>query len=41
MDKTEISAIVAAEKRAAIGSSPYRDLTRMRWVALDYYKFSF
>lgn len=37
MDKTEIRAIVAAEKRAAIGSSTTSDLTRQRSDALDYY----
>lgn len=37
MDKTQIQAIVAAEKRAAIGSSTSSDLTRQRSDALDYY----
>lgn len=37
MDKTEIRAIVAAEKRAAIGSSTTSDLTRQRSDALDYF----
>lgn len=37
MDKNEIRAIVAAEKRAAIGSSTTSDLTRQRSDALDYY----
>lgn len=37
MDKTQIQAIVAAEKRAAIGSSTSSDLTKQRSDALDYY----
>lgn len=37
MDKTEIRAIVAAEKRAAIGSSTSSDLAKQRSDALDYY----
>lgn len=37
MDKTEIRAIVAAEKRAAVSSSTTSDLTKQRSDALDYF----